>query len=242
MPLDGSSSSSTARALGEHAGQVDDPAGAGRQLAHELVAVGAEAEQVDQLARRARATCCSESCTDGRCSAAAIGSRTSTCCSRATAMASCTVSAGEQAAVLERPARGPATTARASGASCRSTIVAVRSRRIVPRVGRREARDDVEQRRLAGAVGADEAEDLAGPHVERRRRRAPATPPKRRATSRTSSTGAPSRDRRARRELAPRRPRPPRPRRRRNTERSRSGRSSSSAVGPSKRISPFSMK
>ena len=34
---------------GRDAGEVDDPAGAGRQLAHELAPEGAEAEQLDQL-------------------------------------------------------------------------------------------------------------------------------------------------------------------------------------------------
>ena len=40
------------------------------------------------------------------------------------------------------------------------------SKRDAPRVGRLEARDDVEGRGLAGAVGADERQDLAAAEVE----------------------------------------------------------------------------
>ena len=242
MPLDGSSSSSTVGPLGQHARQVDDAAGAGRQLADELVAEGAEGQQLDELVDPGVRPSPRSRCTDGRWSVAAIGSRTSTCCSSATAIGLVHGQRREQAGVLERPAEAPprAHVGGARRAGRRASPSA--RRRIEPRVGRREARDDVEQRGLAGAVGPDEAEDLAGPHVERdaverpdaaeaagRRRgpRAPARPS--RTAERAAASALLGLDLLAAAA-------------RRNTERSRSGRSSSSAVGPSKRISPFSMK
>ena len=66
-----------ARAVREHAREVDDAPAAGRQLADVLVAERAEPEQLDQLLDpRARPSLRSRRPT-GRCSAAAIGSRTS---------------------------------------------------------------------------------------------------------------------------------------------------------------------
>ena len=77
--------------------------------------------------------------------------------------------------------RGPGRTAR----SGRSMPRSVRGAMVPPSAGRKP-RDDVEQRRLAGAVGADEPEDLA-----RRTRNdtssSAVTPPKRFDTSLTSS-------------------------------------------------------
>ena len=49
IPDDGSSSKQHRRLVREHAREVDDPAGPGRQLRDELVAERAEAEKVDQL-------------------------------------------------------------------------------------------------------------------------------------------------------------------------------------------------
>ena len=59
-------------------------------------------------------------------------------------------------------------------------------------VGSLQAGDHVEQRGLAGTVGADQAVDLAGGHVERRRRRGPGarrSAPRRRSTARAGAPG-----------------------------------------------------
>ena len=51
-----------------------------------------------------------------------------------------------------------------------------------PGVGLQQAEDRAQRRRLARAVGADQAEHLAAPHVEGHARRRPRTSPKRRET------------------------------------------------------------
>ena len=135
---------------------------------------------------------------------------------------------------------------------------------IVPLSAGEEAGDDVEQRGLARAVRADEAEDLA--RRDRERHVAQRGRGRRSASTRRASSSRAAARRRVRAPLrgaarsVRRRRRAPRRRRHvgrrrsparrgrcvaapsRNTERSTSGRSSSSAVGPWNRISPFSMK
>ena len=153
---------------------------------------------------------------------------------------------------------------RARGAGRQARDVAARRRlrraRSCPSSAGEKPGDRVEQRRLAGAVRADEADDLAAAgrerHVGQRgeaaealrhavepepdrgrracRRRSWPLPAARRRAPASAGTVGPTRapSARRRRSSAPSR----------NTERSTSGRSSSSAVGPWKRISPFSMK
>ena len=226
---------------------------AGRQLVHELRAERADAEQLDRARRPGAASGVSVFCWTGRRNMAFNGSRASTNRSSATLMVSSTVSAGNRRASWNerpRPRR-----ARAVGPEA-GDVVAVehapgRRRR------RGEARDEVEQRGLAGAVGSDDAEDLAGRHRQRHvvdgpdpteahrqvERSSIAAVRARAPVRRRASAGAAPGDAgdvgagvlslsAARWAAAPSR----------NTERSTSGRSSSSDVGPWKRISPFSMK
>ena len=156
------------RLVGEDAREVDDAPAAGRQLADELVAERAEAHELDELVDPVARPPASESTTAGRCSAAAIGSRTSTLHSSATAIVSATVERREEAPVLERatePEPGPRL--RRLAADVVDLALRVARASIVPIVLGREPGDDVEQRGLAGAVRADEADDLAGADRER---------------------------------------------------------------------------
>ena len=210
----------------------------------------------------------SESKAAGRWSAALSGSRTSIHRSSATAIVSSTVSAGQRRASWnERPS--PRRARRCAGSLVMSTPP---SSSRPPSAGVKPG-DDVEQGGLAGAVGADDAEDLAGRdrdrHVVDRPDAAEAAaepvggerrPGRGRAgdagsgcsvsmvaasaatiaaaasttisSSASPSSGGSSTGAAEAADAAPSR----------NTERSTSGRSSSSAVGPWKRISPFSMK
>src|SRR5256885_830808 len=67
----------------------------------------------------------------------------------------------KQASVLER---APETQPGSDIGSVLRYVEAVEND--LPAVDRREARDEVEHRRLPGAVGSDDAEDLAFPQVE----------------------------------------------------------------------------
>ena len=144
------------RPVRDQAGQVDDAPRAGRQLVHELRAERLEAQQLDQLVDPRVAPACSASKTAGRWRAACSGSRTSTQRSSATAMHCSTVSAGNRRASWNdrpRPRRArPSAARRVTSRPPSSTRAGV---------GGQEAGDQVEQRRLAGAVGPDDADDLA---------------------------------------------------------------------------------
>ena len=122
------------RVLGQQAGQLDDAAGAGRQLAGGLVGVGAEAQQLDELVDPLGGRAPRTSIDAGSRSAAASGSRLARCRSSATAMASSTVSDGKSSASWnDRPT--PAMARRCGGQSVMSTP----SSRTWPAVGRQEA-------------------------------------------------------------------------------------------------------
>jgi hypothetical protein len=139
-----------------HAGEVDHPARAGRQVADPLGAEGLEPEQRDQLLDPV-----GDVALDLRCGRQPEGTG-----DHVVALDPALErhgdrlahgQAGEQLRVLERPpdARpGP-------GRRCqRRDVVAVVHD--PPGVGRGEARHEVEHRGLAGAVRADESDDLAG--------------------------------------------------------------------------------
>ena len=152
----------------------------------------------------------------------------------------------EEPGVLERPRQAEL----GAGRGGPTGEVATRRARIRPRVGDEEPRDEVEQRRLARAVGPDDADDLALVELDRHvvdrgdARRSVFVMPRRleRPARHACAVGVAARrvgDRGgARRSALSRRPAAPS----RKIERSRSGRSSSSAVRPWKRIAPFSMK
>ena len=211
----------------------------------ELVAEGAEAacsstSSLDPLAHAAPRT----SATRGRRRARRrAGRATSTWRSSATRDRLGDGERREQPGVLERPAEAAAGPGR-SGCSV-GDVVAVEHDRAV--VGGQEAGDEVEQRRLAGAVGPDEPEDLARVRASKRdvvdggdaaeALGDAADLEHDGVASAGRSTGRRTVRRRRSAPCARRRPAPSR-----NTERSMSGRSSSSAVGPWKRTSPFSMK
>ena len=252
------------RSVREHAREVDDAPAAGRELADELVAEVGDAEQLEQLARRARRRRPRRRRPTGRCSAAATGSRTSRWRSNATAIVSAT---RERPGTAARPGtNGRARAGRAAAATSRvmsRRVVAVAERRSCPSSAGEEAGD---RRRTAWScprrsgpmkptISPAAAANDTSVQRARARRSACDTPS---STSRTRSRGVAVavacrcavravRRRGARATVAAGRGRFGRSRARvaapsRNTERSTSGRSSSSAVGPWKRISPFSMK
>ena len=145
----------------EQAGQLDDAAGAGRQLAGELLAERVEAHELDEevdllvdvglaLLRRPAGR--------GRRRRCPVLSRWR---SRATARVSAVVSAGKsRASWNERPR--PRAARWCGGRSVMSSPC----EEDAALVDREEAGDAVEQRGLAGAVLADEPEDLALPELE----------------------------------------------------------------------------
>ena len=234
------------RAVGDDAGQVDDAAGAGRQLAHELRPEGAEAEQLDELVdppahlllgveRRGQVQ-------GGRQRVAHLdlplegdgdrlldGER------------------GEQPGVLER---APEAAAGPGRAGLRSVMSVPPSTTAPPSAG---VKPETTSNSVVLPAPLGPMMPTISPGATARSTRSTARmPPKLRVSSRTC-------ERRAARRRRPRRWRAtaPPPGCRcpppawtctaaaapsRNTERRTSGRSSSSVVGPWKRISPFSMK
>ena len=118
-PAVGSSRQITLGATAEQRRELDDAAGAGRQLGDEAVGVAAEAEEVDQLGRLRAATA-------SRAGPSAAGtarcSRTTCACraSSASSMTSRTVELGEQQRGLERaPEPAPGRLATRSRSRCR---------------------------------------------------------------------------------------------------------------------------
>ena len=232
------------RLVGEHAREVDDAPRAGGQLADELVRVGLRAAS----ARRARSTSLSTLRSDiftaGESRNAASASGTGTWRSNAVAIVSRTVIDGKsRASWNDRPRPS---TARASGVSSVRSVSPMRTRPLVGVTNPEMMSSTVVlpapfgpimptispwcTREVDAVDGVDAAErrgdvDELERHLVRRRRSD--------RTPRGSGGGA-------------RWPTPPAARPRlvaapsRNTARSRSGCSSSSAVGPSKRTSPFS--
>ena len=227
-PADGSSSSRTRRVGGEHAGQLDDAAGAGRQVAGGGAGVATEAELLDELVDPRGHDALG---VGGRGQAQRRGDEPVAAAAEVTVerhrQGLDHVERREQAGLLERPGRARARRGRPGASDEMSTP----SRSTASRVGLGEAGDQVEQRRLAGAVVADEPDDLAGAHVEvdavdrddaaeaPAQAQAPTAPGRRPAAARRGSRPRPGADAVGRR-------------RARNTAWSTSGRSSSSAVGP----------
>ena len=140
MPLDGSSSSSTVGPVREDAREVDDAPAAGRQLADELVAEGAEAEQLDELVDARLRPSASESC--DRRQVQRGGDRV--------AHVDAALERdrdrlrdgerGEQPAVLERTAEAAAARARRGSARCRCDV-ALAEDDTSPRSGARKPGD-----------------------------------------------------------------------------------------------------
>ena len=138
----------------QHAGEIEDPPCAGRQLAHELVARSTEAEQVDDLGNAARNAMLRvdpgghmqrrvEWVDDVDPPVHRYGNRL------------LDRHRGKQPGVLERPAETE------SGAPCRThagDVDPVHEHAALSRLA--QPGDDIEQRRLAGAVGTDQADDL----------------------------------------------------------------------------------
>ena len=226
--------------MGEQARQVDDATGAGRELTDELRRVGVQAEQLDELGHPGvdvgLAVERPRQAQRGRDRVAHLDPPFARDRDRLLHR-----QAGEEAGVLEGPAQpgaGPAV--RAEGGDVGVTqedLAAVRGE---------VARQQIEERRLAGAVGADDADDLAAGHLDRHVVDGPdATEADRYAVRAEADlgidTGRPRR---------PPRPRPPPPTpaagrsrraaRWRKTARSRSVRPRRSAAGPWNRTSPFS--
>ena len=185
MPDDGSSSSSSCGCERDEAGDLGDAPGAGRQLLDLLVAVARRGPSQ----RRARAACgslrrsppCRPSSDGEEAGSAATRSSASM---HATRARSCVGNSAASWNERIRPSRP-----RASGPE-RVTSSPVEDD--PAGVGLGEAAEQLERRRLAGAVGPDEPDDLAGAHVEARRRR-------RRARRRSACAGRRPRAARCRR-------------------------------------------
>ena len=161
-PEEGSSSRTTDGWWATTAGQVDEAPGAGRQLADQVVGEAVEAEQVEELVDPLRRRPPRSAPAAGRRSMALKGSPTSVKRSSDTARASRTVRPGEQARVLEGAAQAE------PGPGRRRAVGDVDAGQLdPPGVGTEEPGDDVEERGLAGAVGPDDADDLAVLGVER---------------------------------------------------------------------------
>ncbi len=217
--------------LGEHAGELDDAPGAGRELAAEGVAVGAEAERVDAAPSTRSCAAASASVEAGSRSAAASGSRLARWRSSATASVSATVSEGKsRASWKERPS--PAIARRWGARSVMSSPP--RSTR-PPWASRKPV---TTSKRVVLPAPLWPMRPTTSPGSTARSTPSTATiPPKRRVTpthsSRTPRGGAASASA-AWPSTFCWRPR--------KTARSRSGRWVSSAVGPLKRTWPFSRK
>ena len=118
--------------------------------------------------RPGRSPSASESTTDGQVQRGGQAGRGRRCSrSSATAIVSATVRAGNS-----RPSWNERPSPRRARASGPSPMMSVAVEPHVALVGGQEAGEDVEEGGLAGAVRAQEAEDLAGAHVEATRRRA----------------------------------------------------------------------
>ena len=156
-----------ARVEREQAGELDDPAGAGRQVGDAAVGVAAEPEEADQLVGLGRAGALA----DRRAGQEQRGREEPGAPARLErdlhrlAHGELREQSGAAWKVRPRPcARTSATaTSRETSSPSSSTVP----------VARHEAADRVHQRRLAGAVGADEPDDLvrADAAATRRRRR-----------------------------------------------------------------------
>ena len=156
------------RLVREHAREVDDAAGAGRQLVTEAVGVRAQAEPIDELvdpgAHRGLGTRHRREVERG--ARRDCGTRTAR--SHATAIVSRTVSAGNRRPSWnDRPRPSGARACGARPRRRRAPATPDPAGRDRARVGTHEARHDVEQRGLAGAVRPDHADDLAARDGER---------------------------------------------------------------------------
>ncbi len=172
-PAVGSSRQSTRASSASSPASSTIAPGAGREVGDVGVGVAAEAEEVDEVVGLGAGPL-------GRTAAAGTARRSSPVrcrASSATCTVSRTVSSGNSVAawnVRPSPRR-----ARADGesdeTSSPSELDGARARDV--------AADGVHQRRLAGAVGADQADDLAGADLDRDARRRRRMPPKRTPTS-----------------------------------------------------------
>ena len=161
MPDDGSSSSRTDGSVGQGAGQVDDAARAGGQLADELVGVGLEAHQLDQARRPRSATARSETLHGGRQHERGdrVADRRGGARSAVAIVWRTVIDGNRRASWNDRPR--PARPGR-SAASVRDVDAAAAC--TMPSAGRHEARDEVEHGGLARTVGADDPQDLTLVH------------------------------------------------------------------------------
>ena len=179
------------RPVGDDAGEVDDAARAGGQLAEELGAERAEAQQLDELVDALGDLLLGVEGVRAGAARRSPGPSMLTKRSRLTASASSTVMAGNRRASWnERPRPR---WARWFGGS---PVMSWPARRIRPLSAGVKPGDHVEERGLAGAVGTDDPDDLAGRDArsetsstarmpaegpgERRRSAAPAPPTARR--------------------------------------------------------------
>ncbi len=160
------------RVVGDGAGEVEDAPGAGRQLGRRTPRDSGPAPSPRAARRPGWRHPPPSRWSRRRGSVQATGSRTSTWRSNATASASATVIDGNRRASWnDRPRPSAARSRRGQ----LGDVVAVEEDPTA--VGRQEPRDDVEQRGLAGAVGADETDDAIGADV-RSTSASALTPPK----------------------------------------------------------------